>query len=288
MTKPPRTGSLLLASAIVTSSFGLAGCATASQGPLSPLAPESSAVDEPELPTLLYIGSSTVANFLREAEPIYGRARFALDTIPESVGGEIAIQERHVELAGIATHPSPQTLDLGVQATLVGTDTLAVVVNVKNPVTRLTLAQLKGIFTGAIRNWKEVGGPDLSIQPFIVGKESATHRVFRSLVLGGADYMSCEVVRPDQNLPMTIEAEPGGIGMISHSFLCSGGEVRVLAVEGESPLPSNVRYPIARPLYLLWWPGNPTVTDFIAWASTEAAAKVRARCFGPPRTIRTP
>ena len=39
-------------------------------------------------------------------------------------------------------------------------DGLAVVVNLKNPVAKLTIDQLAGNFTGAITNWKEVGGED--------------------------------------------------------------------------------------------------------------------------------
>ncbi|MCX5895627.1 MAG: substrate-binding domain-containing protein [Proteobacteria bacterium] len=45
----------------------------------------------------------------------------------------------------------------------VALDGLAVVVNPKNPVAKLTIDQLAGIFTGGITNWKEVGGEDKKI-----------------------------------------------------------------------------------------------------------------------------
>ena len=45
----------------------------------------------------------------------------------------------------------------------VGLDGLAVVVNPKNPVSKLTIDQLAQIFTGRITNWKEVGGEDRGI-----------------------------------------------------------------------------------------------------------------------------
>ncbi|MCX6834321.1 MAG: PstS family phosphate ABC transporter substrate-binding protein, partial [candidate division Zixibacteria bacterium] len=41
----------------------------------------------------------------------------------------------------------------------VALDGIAVFVNDANPVKELTLAQLRGIYTGSITNWKEVGGP---------------------------------------------------------------------------------------------------------------------------------
>jgi phosphate transport system substrate-binding protein len=235
-------------------------------------------------PTLVYVGSSTVANFLREAEPVYRRVRLTLDTLPESVGGERAIQEKEVDLAGVAFEPSDETLALGVRAELIGTDVIAVAVNESNPVSDLSLEQLKGIFTGKIRSWKEAGGPDLPVHPFVVAEESATRHVFRALVLDGEDFAGCEVVRPDSNLPMMVEAEPGGIGAISHSFLCSGGVVRVVRVGGEPALPDNEKYPISRPLYLLWRPGNPEVEALITWTRTPAAAEVLAKCFGKRRS----
>src|ERR1041385_4961408 len=45
----------------------------------------------------------------------------------------------------------------------VALDGLSVYVNDENPVKKLSLDQLKDIFTGKTRNWKEVGGKDLPI-----------------------------------------------------------------------------------------------------------------------------
>ena len=108
---------------------GLGGCAG-----------ESARVnpDGDGLPLLVYAGSSTVANFMREAEPVYARARFLLRTEPESLGGERMIQTGEVELAGVAREPTEETLDLDIHATFLATDALAVVVNTENPVSQLT------------------------------------------------------------------------------------------------------------------------------------------------------
>ncbi len=40
-------------------------------------------------PPLHYVGSSTVAIFVRDAEPVYGKVRFVIDSAPESAGGEV-------------------------------------------------------------------------------------------------------------------------------------------------------------------------------------------------------
>jgi phosphate transport system substrate-binding protein len=266
----------------LAASWSLGGC---SPPPEKPPRPAEPAANGQTPPPLLYIGSSTVANFLQEAEPVYGRARFILDTLPESAGGERAIQDRNADLAGVAWDPLEETIERGVRANLIGTDTIALAVNEKNPITQLNLTQLRGIFTGRIKNWKEVGGLDLEIVPMIVGPESATRLVFRALVLGEEDYGDAKVVSPDSRIPMEVEAEPGGIGTISFSFLCAGGVVRVLSVEGSPPLPTSLDYPIARPLYLLWWPDNARAADFIAWTATREGEEVLLKCFGRPRSL---
>ena len=223
------------------------------------------------VPTIRYVGSSTIAHFIRDAEPVYGDAQFVLDTEPESAGGEIAILEGRADLAGVAGIPQPETLEQGVEATVIGQDAIAVVVNRANPIVDLGRSQLKDIFTGKARNWKELGGPDLTVHPYIVSAASATRKVFRSAILREADYDGCEVVRPDTGMLARIEAEPGAIGQISFSFLGSTATVKALRVEGQEPVSTNPSYPITRPLYLLWWPGRARIASFISWTSTAEA-----------------
>lgn len=230
-------------------------------------------------PTLRYVGSSTIANFIRDTEPVYGRARFILDTEPESAGGELAILEGRADLAGVAGRPRAETLQKGVVATLIGQDAIAVVVNPANPIDSLTRSQLKDIFTGKVSNWKELGGPDLTIRPYIVGPASATRKVFRSAILGEAAYSGCEEAHPDADVLLKVEAEAGGVGQISFSFLGSRGHVKAIAVEGQQPVPTNADYPITRPLYFLWWPGRVQVADFISWTSMPEAQAVLLKRF---------
>ena len=52
----------------------------------------------------------------------------------------------------------------------VALDGIAVFLHIDNPVERLSIPQLKGIYTGQITNWKEVGGPDAHI--ILYGREN--------------------------------------------------------------------------------------------------------------------
>jgi len=228
---------------------------------------------------LAYVGSSTVANFLRDAEPVYGAVRLTIDTAPESEGGELAIEQGTTDLAGVAYPPRAETLRAGVTATLIGRDAIAVIVNDRNPVRELGRDQMRAIFTGQVRNWDELGGPDLSVRPLVVGEESATRRIFRGAVLAGAEYAGCEEVRPDRAILDAVAREPGGIGHISFSFLEGALGIHSVAVDGEWPSVTNFEYPITRPLYLLWRRGNPAVEAFVGWIQGEEGQRVVMRRF---------
>ncbi len=230
---------------------------------------------------LHYVGSSTIGNFISDADSVYEAAWFDLNTAPESAGGELAIVEGRCDLAGVANIPSAKTLQRGVASALIGWDAIAVLTHQDNPVNNLTLSQLKGIFTGQITNWKELGGPDLEIHPYITAVESATHKVFRSVVLGSADYAGCETVAPDADILERLQNDPGGIGHLSFSFLTKEEKVKVLMVDGQPLRLTNPAYPITRPLYLLWWPGRSEVAAFVDWTlSAEGQRLVMKRFIG--------
>jgi len=70
----------------------------------------------------------------------------------------------------------------------VALDGLAVYVHEKNPVKELSLEQLKKIYTGAVKNWKEVGGQDSRILLYGRENSSGTYAYFKEHVLEEADY----------------------------------------------------------------------------------------------------
>lgn len=240
-------------------------------------------------PLLRYEGSSTLANFIREAEKSYGKATFSIKDDVESAGGEKAILEGRTDIAGVARIPKSEVLEEGVFSTLVGWDAIAVVGNTSIGVNNLSKEQLKGIFTGEIKNWNELGGPDLEIKPYIVDMHSATRKVFRSIILGEEDYVGCEVVNPDIDMIQKVRSQPGAIGHISLSFLNTleflrYTSIKTLSINGEKPVLTNLNYPITRPLYLLWW-SRERVENFINWINTPEGQSVVQQFFIPPGTF---
>lgn len=62
-------------------------------------------------------------------------------------------------------------------------DAIAFLVNSKNPVSGLSIDQLRKIYTGEITNWKEIGGNDEKIQPYIRNMYEGVQGIFKSSVM---------------------------------------------------------------------------------------------------------
>lgn len=130
-------------------------------------------------------------------------------------------------------------------------DGVGVVVNPGNPVSELTSDQVKGIFSGTILNWKELGGPDKAINLYTRDQASGTREVFwkKALAKGSIDDRA-NVVVSNGAMKSAIKADPYGIGYVSVGHIDSG--VKPISLDGIMPSLENVKsgkYTIARGLY---------------------------------------
>jgi phosphate transport system substrate-binding protein len=135
----------------------------------------------------------------------------------------------------------------------IGTYCVAVVVNSACPVTNLTRAQVRDIFTGTAQNWKDVGGPDLPIHLFIRHPVSGTYLGFRELGMEDKPYaLAAKTCTNYTDIVKDVAAEPGAIGYASFQLATKPG-VKAVAVDGVAPSAANVKqgkYPFARRLRL--------------------------------------
>ena len=67
----------------------------------------------------------------------------------------------------------------------VAKDAFVFIVNPKNPVRNLTIGQIQKIYTGEIRNWKEVGGNDATINPYVRNPNSGSQEKMETIVMAG-------------------------------------------------------------------------------------------------------
>ncbi len=164
----------------------------------------------------------------------------------------------------------------------VALDGIAVFLHKENPVTDLTLAQLKGIYTGELTNWKEVGGKDATI--ILYGREnnSGTYAYFKEHVLQEEDYADrCQTLPGTASVVNAITKDVNGIGYggIAWATTVKHAGVKVndttAAVHPSLDAVSNGSYPISRELYF-FYRGTPSgeLKDFVNWALSAEGQKV--------------
>ena len=153
------------------------------------------------------------------------------------------------EHAGMELHMTP-----------IGSEAFVFFVNNKNPVTGLTVEQVRGIYTGAITNWSQVGGRRQSIRPFQRAENSGSQSALQRLM---GDLPLIEPEEEDRVAGM------GGIirevasyrnyrNAIGFSFryyateMVRNGDIRLLALDGVEPTKETIRdstYPISSYFY---------------------------------------
>lgn len=172
---------------------------------------------------------------------------------------------------------------------LIGSYAVAVVVNADNPVTRLTPAQVKGLFTGAIQNWKEVGGPERPVAVHIRDLVSGTHLGFQELAMDREPYaLTAQLHTSYEAIAKAVAAQPGAVGFTSLPVAAQPG-VKAVAIGDVAPTPEAVQkgaYPYARKLHLFTDPAksSPQAREFVQFVlSPEGQRVLQARGFVPAR-----
>jgi len=134
----------------------------------------------------------------------------------------------------------------------VAIDGIAVVVHADNPVSGLSLAQLREVFSGRLWDWTEFGGRG-EVQVISREEGSGSRAAFEARVMEGQGVTPAALVMPGSRAVADyVAAHPEAIGYVSVGYLSE--KVRALAVEGVMPTPQTVddgTYHLARPLFLM-------------------------------------
>ncbi|MDD5687098.1 MAG: PstS family phosphate ABC transporter substrate-binding protein [Elusimicrobia bacterium] len=146
----------------------------------------------------------------------------------------------------------------------VALDGIVVVVNPNNPVKKLTLEQLRDIFTGKIKNWKDVDGKDSNIVLLSREINSGTHVFFKEHVLrkgnpkGPEEFASsCLLLPSSQAVADEVSQNSDAIGYYGMGYISKNQKIIAVAKnKGSAYVEPSIEtvqkniYPISRPLFL--------------------------------------
>ncbi len=142
-----------------------------------------------------------------------------------------------------------QARNIQVQQYIVGYYGIAVIVNANNTIRSLTDREVEAIFTGAISNWKDVGGDNKPINIYIPNALAGTYLGFRELAMRNNPYATtAREVGSYPEIVAAIAADANGIGYASMNLMHGAG-VRGMLINGIPPGSMAViegLYPYAR------------------------------------------
>ncbi len=166
------------------------------------------------------------------------------------------IKQKEVNLAGTkGVYPVPFRIAL---------DAIVPVVHPKNSVTDLSMAQLKDIYLGKIRDWKVVGGTPGRIVVISRDSSSGTFGVWKDMVmLKDRVVPSALTVPSNGGIVQAVAKTPGAIGYVGLGYLSAEIKaVKVNGVTGTEETTLNGAFPISRGLFMFTqgWPKGDTMS----------------------------
>lgn len=168
-----------------------------------------------------------------------------------SSAGVEAVSAGSVDIGNASRELKDSEKEAGVVENIVAIDGIAVVVDPANTVTGLTKQQLTDIYTGAVKNWSEVGGEDNVI--IVVGREagSGTRGAFEELLEIEDTCAYANELDSTGAVMAKVASTPGAIGYVSLDVI--DDSVIAVALEGVEPTVENIKsgsYFLSRPFVM--------------------------------------
>ena len=137
-------------------------------------------------------------------------------------------------------------------------DCIVPVVHPSNTLTDVTMDQLKDIYMGKIKNWKEIGGPDRPVVVVSRDTSSGTYEVWEEKVMKKERvYPGALLQASNGAVVQAVAKNKNAVGYIGLGYLDAGVKaLMVNGLEGSKETTLNGTYPISRPLFMFTngWP----------------------------------
>ena len=169
-----------------------------------------------------------------------------------SGAGIQAVQEGRCDIGLASRNLKDDEKSKGLEGTVLAYDGIAVIVNPNNPVSDLDVETIAKIYTGEIKNWKEIGGNDAEI--VLIGREagSGTRDGFEDITDTKDKCKYRQELTSTGDVITTVSSNPGAIGYASLASIKD--TVKALTVDGVAPSESTIKdgsYVVQRPFVLV-------------------------------------
>jgi phosphate transport system substrate-binding protein len=235
-------------------------------------------------------GSDTMLELAQNWAETFHNEKSSISVVVSGGGSAVGLQaliSKNTDIAdasrGINSTESSQATANGVSPfeVKVAIDGIAIIVHQGNPISTLTIAQLRGIYNGTLTNWNQLGGPDKTIVTYGRQSTSGTYAYFQEVVLLKGNYRTdMNQMTGNSAIVDAVSGDTGGIGYVGIGYAKSATGISILdlkktaTAQAYSPFNEtavlNFTYPLARYLYV-YTDGAPTgaTKTYISWILDE-------------------
>lgn len=156
-------------------------------------------------------------------------------------------------------------------------DGISLVLNPENPISALSLKEVRDIFSGKVKNWQELGWIDRAIDAVTREEGSGTRGSFEELVMRGEEIDDGIMVQDSNgSVKEVVATDPYAIGYISLGLV--DAKVKAVTIDGVAPSIDAIKlgqYKIVRPfLYVTHGELDESGKEFINFVLSEVGQKV--------------
>lgn len=202
------------------------------------------------------VGSTSVEPFAEMLSEEFHRIRKDAQVEVQGGGSTFGIEAIRNGIADIGMCSRSLKKEEEFNSIVIARDGLAVVVNHANPLNGLTRGQIRDIFSGKTRNWRDVGGADNPVRMISREEGSGTREAFTKLVMG-QDRISRNALTQESNgaVRELVKNDPLAIGYMSLGLVQN--EAKIVAVDEIMPDHESVKrkdnpYPLVRPFLFVF------------------------------------
>ena len=203
-----------------------------------------------------------------------------------TVGGYEKLAKQKTDIF-IGAQPSKEQVEYAAkygtafEYTQIGWEAFVFFVHKDNPIDSLTAEQIRGIYSGEITNWSQVGGSDEEIAAFQRNEGSGSQSMMLRF-MGDTPIMKAETkeIRGMGEIIEEVVDYKSKSGSIGFSFryyvegIIRNPDIKLIAVDGIAPTVENIKsrsYPIIAPVYAVTYADNPNenVYRLIEWMLSD-------------------
>jgi phosphate transport system substrate-binding protein len=203
---------------------------------------------------IIIAGSTSVQPFIEKIAEHFMEKHPEITINVQGGGSTAGIQATFNKTCNIGTSSRNLKVDeQELKIIVMAVDGIAVIVHRSNPVDNLSIEAIRGIFSGKITRWREVGGNDDIIITVTREEGSGTRGAFEDMIMGDV-FISDACLVQDSNgaVREIIATTPQGIGYISVGLVDE--REKAVAIDGVEPNIANLitgKYQFSRPFLLL-------------------------------------